>query len=579
MAEKEARSSSAVSAAGEHPRDTQADILVVDNETSAQEQAEQELAAEAADEMLDAPASPAGDWAEARPGSPAAELAPELARLPGKSSITEQLDEEEDEVSAQSAPDRLAEEPLNERASSALVHSPDNDSVAADAAPPAGAHSEPLHAARSSFGKPSHAATAAAAAEVTIMTQELLNEALYVEQSNYDEHPTDPKEGSAFGKAQEAAAESTPDKSPEAEGSMATADAAAVQAVIESLLITEIGSAEAAHEAADMQPSAAAVAGQVDSGANLSGIAAEDQQVLANAALAGGAAAMDDITSHPTGDDAGDTAHAHAAVEDSAFTMRSSLTLDSLISGAYVTKETSQSLSTAAHEGAISEDSGLTGHVSDGEKEALLQSHSGDAAEAIQLPPHSPPSIAPSPAASEQPQAGSTAGNAALEAMDFEGRNAALPVMSPISAEEPGLARHEGKPAYKDAPSSPVFASQLETGSLAKGFSVEAEPALAEPGLNGLSDAAAAAEEAEEAEAKISINLQPRLEWRVNAEITLQQPDAAPDPQRGEPVEMPDVSNAIGSATSMGAESSYDVGVDAANMQLSEEAAEAVSAE
>ena len=98
-----------------------------------------------------------------------------------------------------------------------------------------------------------------------------------------------------------------------------------------------------------------------------------------------------------------------------------------------------------------------------------------------------------------------------------------------------------------------MFASQLETGSLAKGFSVEAEPALAEPGLNGLSDAAAAAEEAEEAEAKISINLQPRLEWRVNAEITLQQPDAAPDPQRGEPVEharcqpTPD-----GSATSMG---------------------------
>ena len=114
---------------------------------------------------------------------------------------------------------------------------------------------------------------------------------------------------------------------------------------------------------------------------------------------------------------------------------------------------------------------------------------------------------------------------------------------------------------------------------MAKGFSVEAEPALAEPGLNGLSDAAAAAEEAEEAEAKISINLQPRLEWRVNAEITLQQPDAAPDPQRGEPVEMPDVTNAIGSATSMGMGSSHDEGVDAANMQLSEEAAEAVSAE
>ena len=91
MAEKEARSSAAAPAAGEHPRATQADILVVDNETSAQEQAEQELAAEAADEMLSAPASPAGDWTGVHLDSPAAELAAELARLPGESIIAEQL--------------------------------------------------------------------------------------------------------------------------------------------------------------------------------------------------------------------------------------------------------------------------------------------------------------------------------------------------------------------------------------------------------------------------------------------------------------------------------------------------------
>ena len=584
MAEKEARSSAAVPAAGEHPRAAQADILVVDNETSAQEQAEQELAAQAADEMLDAPASPASHWASARPDSPAAELAAELARLPGESGVAEQLDEEEEEMSAQSSQERLTERPLDERASSAFVHSRDNDSVAADAAPPAGTHSEPLYAARSSFGEPSHAVTAAAAAEVTIMTQELLNEAITTEQLNYDERPTDAREvhreGSAFGEAQEAAAESTPDFSPEAKGSMAPADLAAVQAVIESLLTTEASSAAAAHEAADMQPSDAAVAGQGDNGAKESSITAGEQQTLADLALAGGAAAIDGITGYSSHDDAGDAAHAHAVVEDSAFRMRTLVTLDSLLSGTHGNKEMPQGVSTAANEEAIDEGSGLTGHMSDAEQEGLLQSQSTDAAEHAEVPQDSLISTAPSQATAEQSRTDSSSGNTVLQVMDLAGHNFVLPVKSLSSTEEPGLARHEGKAAYEGSlpPSTPVSAAQLKTGSLANGFSVEAEPALAQPALNDPTDAAAAAEEAEEAEAKISINLQPRLEWRINAEITLQQPDGASTPQREEPVEELDVTIADGSAAIMGMESSHDVGVDAGNMQLGEEAVEAKAA-
>ena len=580
MAEKEARSSSAVSAAGEHPRDTQADILVVDNETLAQEQAEQELAAAAADEMLNAPASPAGGWAEARPDSPAAKLAAELARLPSESIIAEQLGEEEEEMSAQSFQDRLAEEPLSERASSALVHSHDNGGVAADGTPPAGAHSD----ARGSFGEPSHAVTAAVAAEVTIMTQELLNEALHTEQLNYAEHLTDAREvhreGSAFGEAQGAAAGGTPDRSPQANGGMANADVAAVQAVIESLLTTEAISAAAVHEAADMQPSDAAVAGQGDKGVMDSNITASEQQTLADLALAGGAAAIDGITGYLSHDDAGDTAHAHAVVENSASKMRTSVTLDSLISGTYGTKEMPQGVSTAANVEAVGEDSGPSDHTSDEEQEGLLQSQSTDAAEHAEVPQDSLISAAPSPAVAEQPRTDGSSASTIPQVMHLAGHNAALHVKSRVGTEEPEVARHEGKTAYEDSvpPSTPVFESQLEPGSLAHGFSVEAEPALAEPALNVPTDAAAAAEEAEEAEAKISINLQPRLEWRVNAEITLQQPDAAPEPQRDEPTEKPDVTNADGSAASMGAESSYGVGVDAAYVQLSEEAVEAEAA-
>ena len=578
MAEKEARSSAAVPAASEQPRATQADILVVDDETSAQEQAEQELAAEAADEMLAAATSPAGDWAGARPDSPAAELAAELARLPGESTIAEQLDEEKEEMSAQSVQERVAEEPLTERASSAFLQSRGYDGVAADGTPPAGAHSEPLYAARGSFREPSHAAAAAAAAEVTIMTQELLNEALHTEQVSYDEHPTNAEEvhedGSSFGEAQGAAAGSTPDRSPEADGNMGNADAAAVQAVIESLLPTE--AAGAAHEATDMQPLDAAVAGQGDNGAKVSDTCAEDQQVLADVALAGGAAATDVITSHPSGDDAGDTPHAHAVIKDSASRMRTSVTLDGVISGTYKTKGMPQGASTAANEEAIGEGFGQTDHLSDEEQEGLPQSQSAGAAEHAEVPQDSPISTAPSPAAAEQPLPDSSAGNATLQVRDLAGHNAALPVKSLISAEEPGMARHDGEAAFEDSliPSIPMLESQLEPGSLADGFSAEAEPALAEPGLTDLSDAAAAAEEAEEAEAKISINLQPRLEWRVNAEITLQQPDAAPDPQGDEPIEGPDVTIADGSAASMGMESSCDDSVNVGNMQLSEEAAE-----
>ena len=355
-------------------------------------------------------------------------------------------------MSAQSVQDRMAKEPLTERASSAFVHSRDNDSVAADGTHPAGAHSEPLYAARSSFGEPSHAATAAAAAEVTIMTQELLNEALHTEQLNYDEHPTDAEEvheeGPAFGEAQGAAAGSTPDKSTEAGGSMANADAAAVQAVIESLLLTGADLTEAAHEAADMQPSDAAVAEQGD---RVCDITAEDQQVLADVALAGGAAAIDGITSHPTSDDAGDTAHAHAVVEDSAVRMRTSVTLDSLISGAYVTKEMPQPASTAASEAAVGEGSGLTDHLSDEEQKGLLQSQSADAAEHIKLSQDSPPRIAPSQAAAEQPWTDSSSGNTVVQVMDPAGHILVLPVKSPIGTEEPGMARHEGKTAYEDA--------------------------------------------------------------------------------------------------------------------------------
>ena len=576
MAEKEASSSAAVPAAGDHPRAPQADILVVDTETSAQEQAEQELAAEAADEMLDAPASPAGDWAEMRTDSPAAELAAELARLPGESMIVEQLDEEEGKMFARSNQAALAEEPLNERVSSAISHSRDNDGVAADSTPPAGAHGEPLYAAKSSFGEPTHATAAAAAAEVTIMTQELLNEALHTEQVRYDEHPTDAKEvleeGSAFGEAQGAAAGSTPDNGPEADGSMANADAAAVQAVIASLLLTEANSSEAVHEAADMQPSNAAMAKQGGKGATESSITAGEQQALADLALAGGAAANDGITGNVSHDEAGGAAHTHAVAEVPKGT---SVTLDHLISGTYGTKEMPQSVSTAADEGDITKDSGMTVQVSGEEQEGLLESQSADAAERIQLPQDSPSSTAPSPAAAEQAQAGKTAGNATLEALDDSGRNAAMPVVSAISAEEPEMARHEGKTAqeYSIPPSTPVFASQLEPGSLANSFSVKAEPAL-----DGPTDAAAAAEEAAEAEAKISINLQPRLEWRVNAEITLQQPDAILEPQRDEPFEKPDVTNADGSAAGMGVKSSHDEDVDAARLQLHEEAVEAMAA-
>ena len=575
MAEKEARSSAAVPAAGERPSATRADILIVDDATSAQEQAEQELAAKAADERLQAPASPAGDWAGVRTDSPAAELAAELARPPDRSIMTEQIDEEEEGLSAQLMQEQLAEKPHNEEGTSEFKHNHDDDIVAADGTPPVGAHIEPLYAASTSFGRPSHAAAAAAAAEVTIMTQELLNEALHIEQMDYYEHPTDAREaleeGSAFGEAQGAAAGS----SPEANGGIKNADAAAVQAVIESLLTTEADSAEAAHEAADMQPINAAMAEQGDTGAKEGSIAAGEQQTLANLALAGGAVAIDDITGYLSHDDAGDAAHAHAVAEDP---LKTSVTLDRLISGTRVTKEMPQYASPAADEGTIGEEAGLTGHVSGGEQQGLLQSQSADAAENIEMPQDSHPSITPSPAAAEQPRTDSGADSANLGAMLPTGNNIELPVKSLVSTEEPQIAGRDSEVAYEDSipPSTPALTSQLETGSLANTVPGEAEPALDTPA----DAAAAAAEEAEEAEAKISITLQPRLEWRVNAEITLQQPDGASPTPRDELVEELDVTSADldDSAARMGLESSHDEGVDAANVQLSEEALEAQAA-
>ena len=583
-AEKEARSSAAVLAAGEHPRATQADILIVDNETSAQEQAKQELAAAAADKLLQAPA-PAGGWAEVGTDSPAAELAAELARLPDESITAEELDEEEEDLPAQKQHESLAEEPLVEGSSSAFPYNHDNGKVIADGAPLAGAHSEPLYAARSSFGEPLHAAAAAAAAEVTIVTQELLNEAFHTEQLDNSVHPTDAREvreeGSVSGAAQGAAAGSmdstfetaercTPGNSPEADGSTANADAAAVQAVIESLLATETDSAAAAHEAADMQPSNAATAEQGDEGVKESDITAEDQQFLANLALAGGAAAIDGITGYLNGEDARHAAHAPAAAEEF---LTASVTLDRLISNTHVTQGMPQSVSAAANEGAVGEDIGLTGQVLDREQQGLLQSHAADTAEHVELPPDSPISTAPSLAAAEQPRTDNGVGSTILEAMELTGHDLVLPVNSLISAEEPGMAYHGGEAKYTNSipPHTPVLASQLETGSLADGFSGEAEPALED-----FTDAAAAAEEAE---AKISINLQPRLEWRVNAEITLQQPDAVSTPQRNEPVERPDVTNADGSAASVGMESSHHEGVPAADTQLIGEAIEAEAAD
>ena len=234
-----------------------------------------------------------------------------------------------------------------------------------------------------------------------------------------------------------------------------------------------------------------------------------------------------------------------------------------------------QPISSAASEGAIGGESGQTGPVTAEEQKSLPQNHAADAGGHAKAHQDSPTGIAPSPAAAEQPQTDVHAGNAILEAMHLAGHNLALLVSSQISAEEPGLARQVGQAAHEGfiPPSPPVLASQLETGSPGSGFSGETEPAPDNP-----TNAAAAAEEANEAEAKISINLQPRLEWHVNAEITLQQPDAASDPQKDEPVDKLDATYVHGSAASMGMESSHGKGVPVATLRLSEGPREAKAA-
>lgn len=360
-------------------------------------------------------------------------------------------------------------------------------------------------------------ATDAVEAEVAAVTDQLLNEAIYEEAQAVEAQSTLPQE-QAIGAAREARIEGLVSTAEATQPHQYAAEAAddKVWAVTENAHFgeTKFSSLEPAVED-DASATKAARPDESDyqvlDGERKS--SAEEQQALANQILSGADAAISDMASH-LGAALGSPL-LYSDPNDSTVAHRGSFTLDSLISSGYMPKDSAGAVPDSDPVGSTDQGFSSTNSQSvSNHATYALHSPTGDLAWPLnetQLTPHD----------SSLSTGASLPRAAQLEDPAEEESEAAQPPdddLVPVkTAEEVELARSE-----HEAPSSP---GQLTVDN--NSLLVDDDAELS-PNISATETQDTAAGEAETPEARISINLQPRLEWRVNAEITLEQPEATP---------------------------------------------------